>query len=68
MNPELTSFPSWTRTEQNDHLDFSPSLPYYLAMGASYLGGLVIYTSKWPEKCKPGKFDIFVIFQNSTFL
>jgi len=50
---------SWTRTEQNDHLDFSPSLPYYLAMGASYLGGLVIYTSKWPEKCKPGKFDIF---------
>jgi len=50
---------SWSRTDQNDHLDFSPSLPYYLAMGVSYLGGLIIYTSKWPEKCRPGKFDIF---------
>jgi adiponectin receptor len=43
----------------NDNLDFLPSTPYYLTMGASYLGGLAIYASKFPEKCLPGKFDIW---------
>jgi len=31
-----------------------PSLIYYLAMGASYLSGLAIYTIKCPEKYNPG--------------
>jgi len=43
----------------NDNLDFLPSTPYYLSMGLSYLGGLAIYASKFPEKCCPGKFDLW---------
>jgi len=49
---------SLTTSEKNDNLDFNPSVPYYLAMGASYLGGLVIYAFKLPERWNPGKFDI----------
>lgn len=43
----------------NDNLDFLPSTPYYLTMGISYLGGLAIYASKYPEKACPGKFDLW---------
>jgi len=43
----------------NDNLDFMPSYPYYLTMGFSYLGGLAIYASKFPENCLPGKFDFW---------
>jgi len=47
-----------TMTEANGNLDFVTSLPYYLAMGVAYLGGLTIYSFKCPERYKPGKFDI----------
>jgi hypothetical protein len=30
-------------------------------MGASYLGGLVFYVFRIPERFRPGKFDIIVI-------
>jgi len=43
----------------NDSLDFVPSIPYYLTMGCSYLGGLVVYATKVPERYCPGKFDIW---------
>jgi hypothetical protein len=49
-------------SEKNDNLDFTPSVPYYLAMGASYLGGLTIYAFKMPERWRPGKFDIVVSY------
>jgi len=43
---------------ENDYLPFSDSLPYYIAMGGTYLGGLVIYTARCPERYKPRQFDI----------
>jgi len=49
-----------TAVGPHDNLDFGPSLPYYLIMGVSYLGGLTIYATKVPERYCPGKFDIFV--------
>lgn len=52
---------SFTKSDTNDHLDVTPSIPYYLAMGASYLGGLTIYAFKMPERWNPGKFDILVM-------
>jgi len=27
-------------------------------MGAAYLGGLYIYAIRWPEKSKPGHYDL----------
>ena len=41
-----------------DKFTFLSSLPLFLAMGASYLGGLVIYTKRCPERHKPGNYDI----------
>ena len=34
---------------------------YYIFMGISYILGLYIYLIKFPEKARPGKFDIWVI-------
>lgn len=31
-----------------------PSVIYYLLAGISYLGGLYIYTFRFPERLKPG--------------
>ena len=42
-----------------DPFKFMSSLPYYLLMGASYLGGLYIYVMRWPEKNHPGKYNIW---------
>jgi len=50
---------SVTSPEQSDNLNFVSSLPYFLAVGVSYLGGLVIYSFKIPERFSPGKFDIY---------
>jgi len=47
-----------TMTDQNGNLNFSTSLPYYVSMGVTYLGGLSIYAAKCPERFNPGKFDI----------
>jgi len=44
--------------EGTDNLDFLPSIPYYLGMILFYLIGLIIYATKYPEKCCPGKFDL----------
>mmetsp|Transcript_67047 Transcript_67047/g.77782 ORF Transcript_67047/g.77782 Transcript_67047/m.77782 type:complete len:171 (-) Transcript_67047:22-534(-) len=41
----------------SDYLPFISSVPYFLAMGACYLGGLYIYIQRIPEKCIPGKVD-----------
>jgi hypothetical protein len=41
-------------------LPFASTLPLYLLMGASYLGGLAIYIARIPERFKPGWFDIIV--------
>lgn len=41
-----------------DKFTFLNSLPLFLALGASYLGGLVVYTKRCPERHKPGNFDI----------
>ncbi len=37
------------------------SVVYYVLLGVSYLLGLYIYGIKFPECCKPGKFDIWVL-------
>jgi len=42
----------------NTALNFTTSLPYYMAMGISYLGGLTVYATKCPERYSPGKYDI----------
>ena len=42
-----------------DPFKFMDSLPFYLLMGASYLGGLAIYVHKWPESKYPGRFNIW---------
>jgi hypothetical protein len=41
-------------------LPFASTLPLYLLMGTSYLGGLAIYIARIPERFKPGWFDIIV--------
>jgi len=43
---------------ENDYLPFMDSVPFYLGMGACYLGGLTIYTYRCPERYKPGQYDI----------
>jgi len=45
---------------QDDTFSFVNSLGYYFLTVASYLLGLVIYLSKFPEKQRPGQFDIWV--------
>lgn len=47
--------------EDTDYLPFKHSFIYYVLMGSSYIGGLVIYTLRIPERFKPGKFDLIVI-------
>lgn len=47
-----------TATGESDNLDFIPSIPYYVAMILCYLVGLIIYATKYPERCCPGKFDL----------
>lgn len=39
---------------KGDDYSTLPSIAYYIAMGASYLGGLAIYTYRCPERYKPG--------------
>lgn len=41
-----------------DEFTFLNSFPLFLGMGVSYLGGLVIYTKRCPERHKPGSYDI----------
>jgi len=41
-----------------DTFEFSSSIPYYLLLGASYLGGLYIYTVRCPERNNPGKYNL----------
>lgn len=38
------------------------SFHWLLLMGALYLMGASIYATRFPERCFPGKFDIFVSF------
>ena len=40
------------------------SVGYYLFMVFFYLFGLIIYVSQCPERFKPGKFDIWVIYDH----
>jgi len=61
----LTAFPlvhlcfnSMQVSPENDYLPFVDALPYYILMGASYLGGLSIYLSRCPERYRPGKYDL----------
>ena len=44
--------------QNGDPYSTVPSVGYYLAMGAAYLGGLYIYAIRWPEKSKPGHYDL----------
>lgn len=41
-----------------DTFRFSGSLPYYILLGVSYLGGLYIYTVRCPERHNPGKYNL----------
>ena len=41
-----------------DTFEFSPSFIFYVGLGASYLGGLYIYTVRCPERSNPGKYNI----------
>ena len=41
-----------------DNFEFLGSLPYYFLLGASYLGGLYIYTVRCPERNNPGKYNL----------
>jgi len=34
------------------------SIFYYILMSVCYLGGLIIFATRCPERYKPGKFDI----------
>jgi len=43
---------------ENDYLPFTNSVPYYASMGLGYLGGLVIYVFRCPERYRPGKYDV----------
>lgn len=51
----------------SDNLPFVASMPYYLAMGACYLGGLFLYTTRIPEKFIPGKVDNCVKYLSWKF-
>ena len=41
-----------------DPFEFISSFPYYVFLGASYIGGLVIYVSRCPERGNPGKYNM----------
>jgi len=41
-----------------DPYEFSPSLPYMLLLGASYLTGLYVYAVRCPERNNPGKYNL----------
>lgn len=41
-----------------DSYQFLPSLPYLILLGASYLGGLYVYTVRCPERYNPGKYNL----------
>lgn len=32
-------------------------MPYYLLLGASYLGGLYVYVTRCPERKNPGRYN-----------
>lgn len=40
-----------------DPFEFSSSMPYYVLLAASYLGGLYIYVVRCPERNHPGRFN-----------
>ena len=40
--------------DPNDLYTTVPSVVYYVFVGISYLGGLYIYTYRFPERLKPG--------------
>ena len=40
--------------------DYINSFIYYILTMVSYIFGLYIYIAKYPEKLKPGKYDIWV--------
>lgn len=41
-----------------DSYSTAPSMFYYTVMGICYLGGLYIFTIKWPETRDPGRYDL----------
>lgn len=41
-----------------DPFEFSPSIPYYILLGASYLGGLTVYVKRCPERSNPGRYNV----------
>ena len=41
-----------------DSFKFGPAFPYLILTGASYLGGLYIYTVRCPERYHPGKYNV----------
>ncbi len=41
-----------------DSFEFLSSMPYYLLLGASYLGGLYVYVVRCPEKNNPGRYNM----------
>ena len=41
-----------------DPYQFTPSLPYYISLGVSYLFGLYVYVARCPERKYPGKFNL----------
>lgn len=38
----------------NDYLPFVKSVPYYVLVGFSYIGGMCIYLARCPERWRPG--------------
>ena len=44
-------------TEVNDKI-FDLELEYFIVAGIMYIIGLVLYTTRFPEKCRHGKFDL----------
>lgn len=44
------------------------SLLWLILMGILYITGAVLYATRTPEKCFPGKFDLWVCFIIIVFL
>lgn len=42
----------------NDYLNVDKCVFYYVGIGFSLFGGLIIYLARCPERFKPGRFDI----------
>lgn len=41
-----------------DSFTFITALPFLILLGASYLGGLYVYTVRCPERYHPGKYNV----------